>query len=143
MPRGRAEGGCAALRLGFELIATANPNARVLVGAPTWPNHPPIIRAVGLQLVEYSFYDRASCSIRFDSLVSALKEARAGDIPVFVLGRGSNLIVPDGGVDGLVISLPECLAQIPDVQLAAGPICQRVVRDQNATGTCHRSAAAA
>src|SRR4029453_10822449 len=39
-------GGCGALRLGFELIATANRNARVLVGTPTWPNHPPIIRAV-------------------------------------------------------------------------------------------------
>ena len=32
-------GGCGALRLGFELIATANPGARVLVGTPTWPNH--------------------------------------------------------------------------------------------------------
>ena len=32
-------GGCGALRLGFELIATANPEARVLVGTPTWPNH--------------------------------------------------------------------------------------------------------
>ncbi|HXG81103.1 MAG TPA: aminotransferase class I/II-fold pyridoxal phosphate-dependent enzyme, partial [Sphingomicrobium sp.] len=31
-------GGCGALRLGFELIATANPDARVLVGVPTWPN---------------------------------------------------------------------------------------------------------
>ena len=36
-------GGCGALRLGFELIATTNPDARVLVGTPTWPNHPPII----------------------------------------------------------------------------------------------------
>ncbi|HEY1142905.1 MAG TPA: aminotransferase class I/II-fold pyridoxal phosphate-dependent enzyme, partial [Sphingomicrobium sp.] len=46
-------GGCGALRLGFELIAAVNPNARVLVGTPTWPNHPPIIRGVGLQMVEY------------------------------------------------------------------------------------------
>jgi len=73
-------GGCGALRLGFELIATANPNARVLVGTPTWPNHPPIIRAVGLQLVEYPFYDRDACSIRFDEMVTALKEARPGDV---------------------------------------------------------------
>ena len=43
-------GGCGALRLGFELIAAANPGARVLVGTPTWPNHPPIIRAVGLEM---------------------------------------------------------------------------------------------
>ena len=28
-------GGCGALRLGFELIAQANPNARVFVGTPT------------------------------------------------------------------------------------------------------------
>lgn len=30
-------GGCGALRLGFELIATVNPHARVFVGGPTWP----------------------------------------------------------------------------------------------------------
>ena len=34
-----------------------------------------------------------------------LREAKARDVPVFLLGRGSNLIVPDEGVDGLVISL--------------------------------------
>src|SRR5438046_9159127 len=39
-------GGCGALRLGFELIATANPDARVLVGTPTWANHTPILGAV-------------------------------------------------------------------------------------------------
>ena len=73
-------GGCGALRLGFELIATVNPNARVLVGTPTWPNHAPIIRAVGLQMIEYPYYARDACSIRFDAMVAALKEARAGDV---------------------------------------------------------------
>ncbi len=34
-----------------------------------------------------------------------LREAHRRDLPVFLLGRGSNLIVPDHGVDGLVISL--------------------------------------
>ncbi|MSU49971.1 MAG: UDP-N-acetylmuramate dehydrogenase [Opitutus sp.] len=34
-----------------------------------------------------------------------LREAGARGIEVFLLGRGSNLIVPDEGVDGLVISL--------------------------------------
>ncbi len=34
-----------------------------------------------------------------------LREAKARDVGVFPLGRGSNLIVPDEGVDGLVISL--------------------------------------
>src|SRR6476646_3888443 len=46
-------GGCGALRLGFELIATTSANAKVFIGTPTWPNHPPIIRAVGLGIEEY------------------------------------------------------------------------------------------
>jgi aspartate/tyrosine/aromatic aminotransferase len=73
-------GGCGALRLGFEVIATVNPQARVLVGMPTWPNHPPIIRSVGLQIVEYPYYDRDGCQIRFEAMVDALNDARAGDV---------------------------------------------------------------
>ena len=73
-------GGCGALRLGFELIATVNPNARVLVGTPTWPNHPPIIRSVGLQMIEYPYYDRDACSIRFEAMIDALNDARPGDV---------------------------------------------------------------
>jgi UDP-N-acetylmuramate--alanine ligase len=38
-------------------------------------------------------------------LQALLREAREEGIEVFVLGRGSNLIVPDEGVNGLVISL--------------------------------------
>ena len=36
-----------------------------------------------------------------------LGEAKAHGVAVFMLGRGSNLIVPDEGVDGLVISLAQ------------------------------------
>ena len=38
-------------------------------------------------------------------LQALLREAKARGIPVFMLGRGSNLVVPDEGVDGLVIAL--------------------------------------
>jgi UDP-N-acetylenolpyruvoylglucosamine reductase len=38
-------------------------------------------------------------------LQALLREAAARKVEVFILGRGSNLIVPDEGVDGLVISL--------------------------------------
>ena len=73
-------GGCGALRLGFEVIATASPDARVLVGTPTWPNHPPIIRGVGLQCVDYPYYDRDTQQIRFDAMIEALGGARRGDV---------------------------------------------------------------
>ncbi|MEO5772854.1 MAG: amino acid aminotransferase [Sphingomicrobium sp.] len=73
-------GGCGALRLAFELIATANPQARVLVGNPTWPNHPPVIKAAGLEIVDYPYYDRDSGTVRFDVMMDALGKARAGDV---------------------------------------------------------------
>jgi aromatic-amino-acid transaminase len=73
-------GGCGALRLGFELVRTANPRARVLIGTPTWPNHPPIIKSVGLEIVEYPYYNRDTGSIRFDDMLAALEKAEAGDV---------------------------------------------------------------
>ncbi|WP_309663054.1 amino acid aminotransferase [Sphingomonas sp.] len=73
-------GGCGALRLGFELIRTANPNARVLMGTPTWPNHAPIIRSVGLEIVEYPYYDRDGHVIHFDAMLQSLGAAREGDV---------------------------------------------------------------
>jgi UDP-N-acetylmuramate--alanine ligase len=40
-----------------------------------------------------------------EDLQILLREAKADGVEIFMLGRGSNLIVPDEGVDGLVISL--------------------------------------
>ena len=73
-------GGCGALRLGFELIATANPAAKVFLGAPSWPNHAPIIRGVGLECVEYPYYERGQGIIRFEDMIAALKSAEQGDV---------------------------------------------------------------
>jgi aromatic-amino-acid transaminase len=73
-------GGCGALRLGFELLARANPGARVLVGTPTWPNHPPIALAVGLEVQEYPYYERGQAAIRFEDMIAALQAAAPGDI---------------------------------------------------------------
>jgi aromatic-amino-acid transaminase len=73
-------GGCGALRLAFELIATANPAARVFVGTPTWPNHPPIIEAVRLELREYPYYERGQGAIRFEDMIEALASGEPGDV---------------------------------------------------------------
>src|SRR3954449_7649598 len=73
-------GGCGALRLGFELIATANPQARVLVGTPTWPNHPAIINSVRLEQVDYPYYERGQGIIRFEDMIAALEGGEPGDV---------------------------------------------------------------
>ena len=73
-------GGCGALTLGFRLIKAANPDARVLMGTPTWPNHVPIIRGSGLEMVEYRHYDRAERRVCFDEMMGAVNSARPGDV---------------------------------------------------------------
>jgi aromatic-amino-acid transaminase len=73
-------GGCGALRLGAELIARANPLARIFLGEPTWPNHPPLIGAAGVEMVAYPYYARESRTLCFDRMMSALGEAAAGDL---------------------------------------------------------------
>src|SRR5206468_5739877 len=73
-------GGCGALRLGFELIATANPSARVFLGTPSWPNHAPIIQSVRLGIEEYPYYERGQGIIRFEDMIAALERGEPGDV---------------------------------------------------------------
>lgn len=73
-------GGCGALTLGFRLIKAANPDARVLMGTPTWPNHAPIVRGAGLEMIEYPHYDREERRVCFEALTGAVKSARRGDV---------------------------------------------------------------
>jgi aromatic-amino-acid transaminase len=73
-------GGCGALRLGFELIRAVNPRARVFVGSPTWPNHPAILRGVGLEQVDYPYYERGQAIVRFEDMIAALESAQPGDV---------------------------------------------------------------
>lgn len=73
-------GGTGALRLAAELIARANPEALVWVGAPTWPNHEPIFREAGLKVQVHPFYDTLAGEIDFPNMMAALSEARPGDV---------------------------------------------------------------
>ncbi|MFH1220069.1 MAG: UDP-N-acetylmuramate dehydrogenase [Candidatus Eisenbacteria bacterium] len=47
-----------------------------------------------------------------EALKEVLAAAQAGGLPTFVLGRGSNLLVRDGGISGVVLRLVEELAGI-------------------------------
>jgi len=73
-------GGTGALRLAAELIAAAKPGARIFVGTPTWPNHPPIFAKTGLTQVTYLYFDPATQSVCFDRLTQAVEGAGPGDV---------------------------------------------------------------
>ncbi|TGT73184.1 aspartate/tyrosine/aromatic aminotransferase [bacterium M00.F.Ca.ET.159.01.1.1] len=76
----QAPGGSGALRLVAELLQRTRPGATVWLSDPTWPNHPPVMRAAGLQVRDYPYFDAASGAVRFDEMLAALKIANSGDV---------------------------------------------------------------
>ena len=40
-----------------------------------------------------------------EGLIDILQRCRENEVPVFILGKGSNLLVSDDGIDGVVIKL--------------------------------------
>ena len=77
----QAAGGSGALRLGAELIVSANPNAVVWVSTPTWANHIPLISSAGLEIKTYPYYNRETLGVDFSDMLERLKtNAKPGDI---------------------------------------------------------------
>lgn len=76
----QSPGGTGALRMLAELIRTARPDATVWLPDPTWPNHLPILRGVGLKTATYPYFDAETSGVRFDAMIEALKAAPAGDV---------------------------------------------------------------
>ena len=76
----QSPGGSGALRVAAELILRAAPKARMWVSDPTWNNHVPLLGGAGLELCAYPYYDTTANVIRFDAMLEALGDARAGDL---------------------------------------------------------------
>jgi len=73
-------GGTGACRQAFEMIRMANPSARVFVSNPTWPNHLSILNYLGMETVQYRYFDGETRGVDFDGMIADLKTAKAGDV---------------------------------------------------------------
>ena len=73
-------GGTGAVRQAFELVRMANPKARVFVSDPTWPNHLSILSYLGMEVVNYRYFDSETGGVNFDGMIEDLKTARKGDV---------------------------------------------------------------
>jgi aromatic-amino-acid transaminase len=73
-------GGTGAVRQAFEMIKMAKPDARVFVSDPTWPNHLSILKYLGMEVVNYRYFDDETRGIDFDGMIADLKTAQAGDV---------------------------------------------------------------
>jgi aromatic-amino-acid transaminase len=73
-------GGTGAIRQGLELIKQAAPDATVWISNPTWPNHPSIIKYLGMPMAEYRYFDEATRGVDFDGMLTDLGQVKAGDV---------------------------------------------------------------
>ena len=73
-------GGTGAIRQALELIRMAEPDATVWISNPTWPNHPSIIKYLGMKMGEYRYFDEATRGVDFQGMMSDLQEIKQGDV---------------------------------------------------------------
>ena len=73
-------GGTGAVRQAFELLKMANPDVRVFVSDPTWPNHLSILKYLDLPVVPYRYFDSETRGVDFAGMMEDLAEARSGDV---------------------------------------------------------------
>ncbi len=73
-------GGTGAIRQALELARMANPDLRVFVSDPTWPNHISIMNFMGLPVQSYRYFDNATRGVDFDGMKADLAAAKPGDV---------------------------------------------------------------
>lgn len=76
----QAPGGTGALRVAADFIARMFPGKRVWLSDPTWPNHPSVFKAAGLEVGTYPYFDAAANGVKFDAMLAAIKTMPAGDV---------------------------------------------------------------
>ena len=91
-------GGTGAVRQAFDLIRLANPDARIFVPGPTWPNHLSILKYLDMPTVTYRYFDAVTGGVDFAGMQEDLSGLHTGDV-VLLHGcchnpTGANLTLP-------------------------------------------------
>jgi len=74
-------GGCGALRIGSELLVRLkNNDLKVWMSDPTWANHVPLVKAAGLAVATYPYFDAATGGINFDAMDDTLAKLGSNDV---------------------------------------------------------------
>ena len=73
-------GGTGAVRQALELLQYADAEATVWLSQPTWPNHPSIVKYVGVPMEEYRYLASDTPVVDFDGMMEDLKGVKKGDM---------------------------------------------------------------
>jgi aspartate aminotransferase len=73
-------GGTGALRVAADFLKKLFPASKVWLSEPTWPNHPSVFQAAGLQVGTYPYFDAAGNTLAFERMMAALGNIPSGDV---------------------------------------------------------------
>ena len=73
-------GGTGALRVAADFIHQNFPSASIWCSTPTWPNHPKVFKAAGVNVENYPYFDAGSHGVNIDGMLEAINAAPAGDV---------------------------------------------------------------
>jgi len=112
-------GGTGAIRQALELIKLAAPGATVWLSDPTWPNHPSIIKYLGMKMQTYRYFDSETRNVDYVGMLTDLGAVMPGDV-VLLHGcchnpTGANLTMPQWKG---VIDLIKDKAAVPFIDIA-------------------------
>ena len=112
-------GGTGAIRQALELIKLASPDATVWLSNPTWPNHPSIIKYLGMKMAEYRYFDDETRGVDFEGMLADLAQVKAGDVVLLHAcchnPTGANLTLPQWAA---VADMLEKTGAIPFIDIA-------------------------
>jgi aspartate/tyrosine/aromatic aminotransferase len=72
-------GGTGALRVAGDFLKNMFPSTAIWMSEPTWANHPNIFAAAGLEVKTYPYYNPATKSLDFESMITTLRQVPQGD----------------------------------------------------------------
>ncbi len=73
-------GGTGAIRQALELARMANPDIRVFVSDPTWPNHVSIMNFMGLPVQTYRYFAAETRGVDFEAMKADISATKKGDV---------------------------------------------------------------
>jgi aspartate/tyrosine/aromatic aminotransferase len=73
-------GGTGGLRVAADFIKQNLPAVKVWLSEPTWPNHPSVFRAAGVETATYPYFDAVTNGLAFERMIAAIREIPKGDV---------------------------------------------------------------
>ncbi len=115
----QAPGGTGALRIAADFLRRVRPEVTIWVSEPTWPNHPNIFRAAGLNVASYPYFDSGRLGVDRGAFLEALRQVPRGDV-VLLHGCCHNPTGadPDEALWGEVVRIARDRGWVPLVDFA-------------------------